>query len=119
MACRMFLFSSTYVIPHFHRSIQLITTTTTSTFQGISDQSSEVPKFQHLESYAPNWVLRKILGPKRDEMKGVWTRPRNDKLHNLYCSPNTIRIIKTKETGGACITKGGEKRCIQGLGVEI
>jgi hypothetical protein len=102
----------------FHRSIQLISSTTT-TFQGISDQSSEVPKFQHLVSYAPNWVLRKIFGPKRYEMKGVWTRLSNDKLHNLYCSPNTIRIIKKKETIGACSTKGGEKSCVQGLGVEL
>jgi len=46
-------------------------------------------------------------------------RLRNDKLHNLYCSPNAIRIIKKKETTGACSTKGGEKNCIQGLGVEL
>jgi hypothetical protein len=82
-------------------------TSTTTTFQGISDQSTEVHKFQHLESYATNWVLRKIFGPKRYEMKGVCMRLRNDEVHNLYCSPNTIRITKKKETIGACSTKGG------------
>ena len=78
-----------------------------------------MPKFQHLESYAPNWVLQKIFGSKGYEMKGMCMKLCNDKLHNLYSSPNTIRIIKKKETIGACSTKRGEKSCVQGLGVEL
>jgi hypothetical protein len=40
-------------------------------------------------------VLRRILGPKRDEMVEGWRKSRNEKLHNLYTSPNIIRTIKS------------------------
>jgi hypothetical protein len=40
-----------------------------------------------------NRVLR-IFGLKRDEMIGDWRKLRNEELHNLYCSPSIIRIIK-------------------------
>jgi hypothetical protein len=35
-----------------------------------------------------NRVLRKILGPKRDEIIGYWRKRYNDALHNLYSSPD-------------------------------
>ena len=38
-------------------------------------------------------VLRKILGPKRDEIIGEWRRLHNQKLYALYFSPNIIRVI--------------------------
>jgi hypothetical protein len=41
-----------------------------------------------------NRVLRKILGSKRDEVKGEWRKLHNGELHNLYLSPNIIRHIK-------------------------
>jgi hypothetical protein len=41
-----------------------------------------------------NRVLRKIFGPKRDEVIGGWRKLHNEELHNLYCSPSIIRIIK-------------------------
>jgi hypothetical protein len=34
------------------------------------------------------WVLRRIFGPKRDEMTGDWRELHNEELHNLYSSPN-------------------------------
>jgi len=34
-----------------------------------------------------NRVLRKISGPKRDEVAGGWSRPHNEELHNLYATP--------------------------------
>jgi hypothetical protein len=40
-----------------------------------------------------NRVLRRIFGPKRDEVTGEWRRLRNKELYALYCSPNIIRII--------------------------
>jgi hypothetical protein len=41
-----------------------------------------------------NRVLRRIFGPKRDEVTGEWTKLRNEELHILYLSPNIIRQIR-------------------------
>jgi hypothetical protein len=43
-----------------------------------------------------NRVLRKLYGPKRDEVIGGWRKLHNKELYNLYCSPSIIRIIKSK-----------------------
>jgi hypothetical protein len=43
-----------------------------------------------------NRVLRRIYGPKRDEMTGGCRKLHNEELHNLYSSLNIIRRIKTK-----------------------
>jgi hypothetical protein len=43
-----------------------------------------------------NRVLRRIFGPRRDEVTGDWKKLHNDELHNLYSSPNTIRMIKSR-----------------------
>jgi hypothetical protein len=51
-----------------------------------------------------NRELRRIFGPKRYEVAGGWRRLHNEKLHNLYASPNIIRVIKIKEHV-ACIGK--------------
>jgi hypothetical protein len=58
-----------------------------------------------------NRVLRRIFGPKRDEVTGEWRKLHNEELHDLYSSPNIIRIIKERrgEMGGACSTNGGEE----------
>jgi hypothetical protein len=42
-------------------------------------------------------VLRKIFRQKRDEMTGDWRKLHNEALHNMYSSPNIIRIIKSSE----------------------
>jgi hypothetical protein len=42
-----------------------------------------------------NGVLRRIFGPKRDEVSGGWRKLRNEELHNMYSSPSIIRIIKS------------------------
>jgi len=39
-----------------------------------------------------NKVLRRIFELKREEMIGGWRRLHNDELHNLYASPNIIRV---------------------------
>jgi len=41
-----------------------------------------------------NGVLRRIFGPKRDEVTGEWRKLHNEKLNDLYCSPNIVRVIK-------------------------
>jgi hypothetical protein len=41
-------------------------------------------------------VLRRIFGPKRDEVVGGWRKLHSEELHNLYSSPNIIRIIKSR-----------------------
>jgi len=41
-----------------------------------------------------NMVLRRIFGPRRDEVTGEWRRLRNEELSDLYCSPNIMRVIK-------------------------
>jgi hypothetical protein len=43
-----------------------------------------------------NGVLRRIFGPKRDEVKGGWRILHNEELHNLYSSPSIIRVIKSR-----------------------
>ena len=43
-----------------------------------------------------NKVLRKIYGPKRDEMTGEWRRLHNEELHGLYDSPDVVRIMKSR-----------------------
>jgi hypothetical protein len=57
-----------------------------------------------------NRILRRIFGPKRDEVTGEWRKLHNEELHNLYSSPDTIRQVKANKVGGACSTHGrGEK----------
>jgi hypothetical protein len=43
-----------------------------------------------------NRVLRRIFGPKRDEVTGGWRKLHNEELHNLYSSPVVIRMIKSR-----------------------
>jgi len=42
-----------------------------------------------------NRVLRRIFWSKRDEVTGEWRRLHSEELHDLYCSPNIIRMIKS------------------------
>ena len=62
-----------------------------------------------------NRVLGRIFGPKRDEVTGEWRKLHNEELNDLYCSPNIVRVIKSRRMwmGGACSAYGGKERCIQ------
>ena len=67
-----------------------------------------------------NMVLRRIFGPKRDEVTEEWRKLHNEELNDLHCSPNTVRGNQTEknEMGGACSAYGGGERCVQGFGGE-
>ena len=43
-----------------------------------------------------NGVLRRIFGPKRDEVTGEWRKLHNKELKGLYSSPNIVRVIKSR-----------------------
>ena len=43
-----------------------------------------------------NRVLRRIFKPKREEVRGGWRNLHNEKLNDLYSSPNVIRLIKLR-----------------------
>jgi hypothetical protein len=58
-----------------------------------------------------NGVLR-IFGPKREE-NGSWRKLHNDKLHNLYSTPNTFRVIKSRKLRWAGhVARMGEGRSV-------
>ena len=43
-----------------------------------------------------NMILRRIFGPRRDEVTGEWRRLHNEELNDLYPSPNIVRVIKSR-----------------------
>jgi hypothetical protein len=60
-----------------------------------------------------NRVLRRIFGPRRDDITGVWRKLHNEELNDLYCSPNIVRMIKSKRTRWAVhVAHMGERRGI-------
>jgi hypothetical protein len=50
---------------------------------------------EHRLRVCENRVLRRIFGPKREE-DGSWRKLHNDELHNLYSSPNIVKVIKSR-----------------------
>ena len=58
-----------------------------------------------------NRVLRRIFGPKRDEVTGEWRKLNNEELNDLYCSPNIVRVTKSRRMRWAGNVAGiGERR---------
>jgi hypothetical protein len=63
-----------------------------------------------------NRVLRRIFGPKRDEMTGDWRELHNEELRNLNSSPSIIRIIKSRRMRWAGhVARIGDKRNVYRL----
>jgi len=55
--------------------------------------------------------LRRIFGPKRDEVTREWRKLHNGELNDLYCSPNIVRVIKSRRMRWAGnVARMGERR---------
>jgi hypothetical protein len=63
-----------------------------------------------------NRVLRRIFGPKRDEVTGDWRKLHNEELNDLYCSPNILQVIKSRRMRWAeHVAWVGKKRVLCGI----
>jgi hypothetical protein len=60
-----------------------------------------------------NRVLRRIFGPKRDDVTGEWRKLHNEELHNLYSSPEIIRKVKSRRMRWeGLLSRMGEERIV-------
>ena len=60
-----------------------------------------------------NRVLRRIFGPRRDEVMGQWRRLHNEELNDLYSSSNIVRVIKSRRMRWAGhVERMGEEGCV-------
>ena len=57
-----------------------------------------------------NMVLRRKFGPKRDEVTGEWRKLHNEELNDLYCSSNTVRVIKSRMRWAGHVARLGYER---------
>jgi hypothetical protein len=66
---------------------------------------------EHRQRVFENRVLRRIFGPKGDEVTGEWRKLYNGELHNLYSSPDIIRQMKSRRMRWAGhVARTGEGR---------
>ena len=63
-----------------------------------------------------NRKLRRIFGPKRDGVTGWWRKLHNEELNDLYCSPNIVRVIKSRRMRWAGhVAHMGERRDVDSV----
>ncbi|PNF43600.1 hypothetical protein B7P43_G03225 [Cryptotermes secundus] len=76
---------------------------------GSLDSCTEPSEYK--AAFVNDWVLRRIFGPKGDEVAEGWRKLHNEELHNLYSSPSIIRMIKARRMRWAGhVARMGEKR---------
>jgi hypothetical protein len=64
-------------------------------------------------------VLRRVFGPKRENVTGEWRKLHNEELNDLYFFPSIVRVVKSRRMRwGACGMYGGGEWCAQGVGGE-
>jgi hypothetical protein len=56
-----------------------------------------------------NRVLRRIFGPKRDEVTGGWRKLHNEELHNLYSSASMVRMMKSRMRWAGHVARMGKR----------
>jgi hypothetical protein len=72
---------------------------------------------EHRLKVFENRVLRRIFGPKRDEVTGEWRKLHNGQLHNLYLPPDIIRRIKSRRMRWAGhVAHMGEEKSVKRFG---
>ena len=63
-----------------------------------------------------NRVLRRVFGPKRDEVAGEWSKLHNEELRDLYSLSNIVRVIKSRRMRWAGhVARMGEGRGVHGV----
>jgi len=66
-----------------------------------------------------NRVLRRVFGPKRDEVTGDWRKLHNEELNDLYSLPSIVRVIKSRRMRWAGqVARTGERRGVNRVLVE-
>ena len=65
-----------------------------------------------------NRVLKRIFGPKRDEVTGEWRKLHNEELSDLYSLPNIVQVLKSRTMRWAGHVARVGERCAQGSGGE-
>jgi hypothetical protein len=64
---------------------------------------------EHRLKVFENKALRRIFGPKRNDVTGGWRNLHNEEVHNLYSLPSVNDQVKEDAVGRACKTNGIEK----------
>jgi hypothetical protein len=64
-----------------------------------------------------NRVMRRVFGPNWDEVTGEWRKLHSEELNDLHCSPNTVRLIKSRRMrwAGHVARMGGKRGEYRGL----
>ena len=62
----------------------------------ISQRITEIPEEERRLRVFENRVLRRVFGPKRDEVTEEWRKLHNEELSDLYALPNIVRVVKSR-----------------------
>jgi len=63
-----------------------------------------------------NRMLRRIFGPRRDEVTEEWKKLHNEELNDLYCSHNALRVIKLRRRWVGHVARMGGEEVYTGFG---